>query len=217
VSEREPPADAIWTPIVHEQQPVAIELLDLLNLGASAGIRLGATTPGELVQLLGEPRSRKEGAEPHSLLLDFDKGSAFFRDGVRLSSLDYNCHPHYGEVERWSIESEQLGYDDVGLADLWIGAYDSNYSFRLAGRCVSYFSTFPKLIQYRPAGFDYDLDARAGPQDKRLRVLAKRDQRELWLVYELSTFDFQQHKGRIFFDYCLAELSVFDFSVRSLD
>ena len=217
MTEREPPADAVWTPTFHDEQPFAIELLDLLNLGASAGVRLGATTPGELVQMLGEPRSRNEGADAHSLLLEFDKGSAYFRDGARLSSLGYNCHPHYGEPERWSLESEQLGYDEVGLADLWVGGYDSNHSLRLAGRCVSYFSTFPKLIQYRPAGFDYELDARAGPLDKRLRVLAKRDQRELWLVYELSTFDVRQHKGRIFFDYCLAELSVFDFGVQPLD
>jgi hypothetical protein len=216
VSGQEPPADGVWTPSFHDQQSFAVELLDLLNLGGSAGIRLGTTTPGELVQMLGEPRFRKEGADPHSLLLDFDKGSAYFRDGVRLSSLDYNCHPHYGEPERWSLESEQRGHDEVGLADLWIGAYDSNYCLRLGGRCVSYFSTFPKLIQYRPAGFDYELDARAGPQDKRLRVLAKRDQRELWLVYELSAFEVQQHKGRIFFDYCLAELSVFDFGVQPL-
>src|SRR5712672_674276 len=33
--------------------------------------------------------------------------------------------------------------------------------------------------QYRPAGLDYELDARAGPLDKRLRALAKRGQREL--------------------------------------
>jgi hypothetical protein len=59
--------------------------------------------------------------------------------------------------------------------------------------------------QYRPAGPDYELDARAGPLDKRLRALAKRGQRELWLVYELSAFDVHQYKGRIFLDYCLAD------------
>lgn len=217
MSEQDCPANGVWVPTLHDQQALAVELLDLLNLGGSAGIRLGITTPDELVQLLGEPRLRNEGVDPRSVLLDFEKGSAYFPDGARLSSLSYNCHPRYGESERWSIESEQLGHDNVGLADLWIGSYDSNFSLRLAGRCVSYFSTFLKLIRYRPADFDFELNARAGPLDKRLRVLAKRDERELWLVYELSTFEVQQHKGHIFFDYCLAELCVFDFGVRPLD
>src|SRR5436305_13752168 len=58
--------------------------------------------------------------------------------------------------------------------------------------------------QYRPAGPDYELDARAGPLDKRLRALAKRGQREFWLVSERSAFDVHQYQGCIFLAYCLA-------------
>lgn len=154
MSEGEPLTE-VWTPSFSDEEPFAVDLLDLLNLGHSAGIRLGSTTPGKLVQLFGEPRIRSDGADPHSILLNFDSGSAYFRGGARLFSLSYNCHPDYGKLERWSV-SEQLGYDNIGLADLWIGAYASNYSLRLGGRCVSYFSTFPKLIQYQPAGFDFE-------------------------------------------------------------
>ena len=206
-----PPADALWASCYPDGPPVVIDLFDLLEHGQSGGLHFGVSILAQLERVLGEPRVRHE-QQAGALLLQYAYGEVVSLEGGVLRAVSFDCHPHYGRLEEQSVSATEHGYDAVGLTELWYGA--AGASLRLAGRSVSYFSTFAKLIHYRPSGLAFDLDARAGPLDKRIRAATKRGSREIELVYELTAFEVGQHKGRMYFDYCLASVSASDRQVR---
>jgi len=205
-------------PTYEDGAPVGVDLWEMLNKGASGGLVLGRTSPGEAQALLGPANERFPGYDEGSLFLSFASGECFFRDGQRLTRLRFELYPR-GHLEASVIGGPgglanllERGVDDVGLEDLWLGAETERVVY-LDGHCASYFSTFPKLMVYRPRTLPFEVEAVARPDDKALRVQWKCETRELTMVFRLATFTVNGEEGSVHFDYCLEVLELADWGV----
>ena len=202
-----PPADAVFAfPADPGATMLVVDLLDLLEGGASAGLAFGKTTAEEVEARLGQPSARWP---------DEDRLDLVFRGGMRIRTqagrfarLGYDCLDHGGVAEAFSRGSDAKGYDNIGLTELYIGEGDA--CLRLGGRSIAYFSTLAKLIAYKPPGLDFDFDASIGPLDTAVLATTRRQDRVLWLVYALASFEVGQRRGQVHFDYCLRDAAVWD-------